>query len=278
MRELTLEELELISGGSVTTEIDEIVVVGDGGGDDGGDWGDWGDWGDDWYDGDYGDGGGGDGGGDTAPPEPPADTASVDVDVQITRPLTASEQQAVNDLKTAVAAADAAIRAIPDNARVTLTDGTVVTGAELKDAWSKTDFQIVENGTPFANGSGRGEADWNGGDPVVRSTIGNLEGYNAHGQAGMNYLVLHELAHFAEAQRNGLAQAHADGTYSEAERLDHERDANDIARAIANQGGIPILTGPGDGYSPSNPGFTTPPPPSGGGGGGGGGGGNTQLH
>jgi GH24 family phage-related lysozyme (muramidase) len=58
MRELTLEECELIAGGSTT---DEIVVTADsGGGDDwGGDWGDWGDW----YDtgGDYGDGGGGGG-------------------------------------------------------------------------------------------------------------------------------------------------------------------------------------------------------------------------
>lgn len=54
MRELTLEELELVAGGS-----DTIVVVapdGDGGGDWGGDWG-----------GDYGggDGGGGGGGGDS---------------------------------------------------------------------------------------------------------------------------------------------------------------------------------------------------------------------
>jgi hypothetical protein len=63
MRELTLEELELISGGTWTDQ--EIVVVADGdGGDDwgdgGGDWGDWGDYGD--Y-GDYGDqGGGGDSG------------------------------------------------------------------------------------------------------------------------------------------------------------------------------------------------------------------------
>jgi hypothetical protein len=73
MRELTLEEQELIAGGSTS---DEIVVTADSG-DDWGDWGDWGDYGDygDWY----GDGGGG-GGGDDAQPdptpeEPPCDKA-----------------------------------------------------------------------------------------------------------------------------------------------------------------------------------------------------------
>lgn len=60
MRELTIEEQELIAGGSITDGGGgggDIVVVADGGG--GGDWGDYG--GGDW--GDYGDYGGGDGGG-----------------------------------------------------------------------------------------------------------------------------------------------------------------------------------------------------------------------
>lgn len=72
MRELTLEELELISGGTHTES--EIVVVGDGGGDDWGDWGDWGDYGDG-----GGDGGGGGGGGGDPPPtnEFPCENSSV---------------------------------------------------------------------------------------------------------------------------------------------------------------------------------------------------------
>jgi len=63
VRELTLEELELVAGGNET-----IVVTGDYG--DNGDYGDWGDYGDfgDYGDyGDYGDGGGGD---TYVPPEP----------------------------------------------------------------------------------------------------------------------------------------------------------------------------------------------------------------
>lgn len=81
MRELTLEELELISGGSTT--VDEIVVVADGDGDGGGDWGDYGD---------YGDGGGGSGGdsgsdsGEQSPPEnehPCEANAVADIDTDI---------------------------------------------------------------------------------------------------------------------------------------------------------------------------------------------------
>jgi len=58
MRELTLSELELVSGGTNSgddgvTELDEVDVVGDRG--DSGDWGDYGDYGDDVYYGDYGD-------------------------------------------------------------------------------------------------------------------------------------------------------------------------------------------------------------------------------
>lgn len=62
MRELTLDELELVAGGDNS----DIVVTGNPG-----DYGDWGDFGD--Y-GDYGDGGGGGGGGDSGPTEPPAPT------------------------------------------------------------------------------------------------------------------------------------------------------------------------------------------------------------
>ncbi|MBX9882943.1 MAG: hypothetical protein K2X73_13335 [Sphingomonas sp.] len=60
MRELTLEELELVAGGDDTGD---IVVTGDRGG---GDWGDFGDFGDFGDYGDYGDTGGG--GGDSPPP------------------------------------------------------------------------------------------------------------------------------------------------------------------------------------------------------------------
>lgn len=63
MRELTLEELELISGGNFTCELPRGDDFDDSWGDTGGDWGD------DWYDGDYG---GGDGGGPSPGPSYPA--------------------------------------------------------------------------------------------------------------------------------------------------------------------------------------------------------------
>lgn len=117
MRELTLEEQELIAGGTVTDGTDsggDIVVTanpGDGGG---GDWGgDWGDWG-----GDYGDGGGGDGGGDSAPTPDPncagstpssdwADSAEVKSALDTAKADKAGVDRAIGDWNTIVAAANA---------------------------------------------------------------------------------------------------------------------------------------------------------------------------
>lgn len=85
MRELTLEELELVAGG--TTSTGDIIVIGDRGGDGGGggDFGDFGDYGD------YGDGMGGGGGGDsgsqppsspiTVTPDPTHHSATVSADI-----------------------------------------------------------------------------------------------------------------------------------------------------------------------------------------------------
>lgn len=251
-RDLSNDELSLVFGGT-----DTIVVNG---------YRDTFDWSayyfyffDNGYAGGDGSGGGDSGGGgDPVEPPPPADTDVHDVTVKVTGPLTPEQQKGVDDLKAAVARADAAIQAIPDNARIALPDGSVVTGAELKAAWAKTDFEVVDNNYPFANGSGRGEADYNNGDPMVRTTINNLMGYDAHGAAGMNYLVLHEVAHFMQTQRDDLVAANADGSYSEAERHAHEQEANDIAQAIAQTGGLDILTSPGDGYSGSGQSFSVP--------------------
>ena len=264
MRELTLSELELVSGGnnSSVTDVDEIVVIGNPGGGGGGDWGDWGDWGDQ---GDYGDGGGG-GGGDAGPP---ADEASVDVDTSnINRPLTADEQKAVDDLKDAINKTTATINALSDTALVTLSDGSTVSGRELKDIWAKTDFVINEIGTTYANGTTRGESDYNNGDPKFSFNIDIVQNYSGlHG--GAEYLVLHELAH---ATATGRAHNAASAT-------DNEQVANDIARAIANAGGMDIVGSPnGGGYSTSAPLTFSQPAGSGSSGGGSSGGGSGPTY
>ncbi|WP_420607364.1 hypothetical protein [Novosphingopyxis sp.] len=269
MRELTLEEQELISGGSTT---DEIVVTADGGGDGGGDWGDWGDWGDYGDYGDYGDGGGG----DTGPPPPPppaADSDSHDVMVNFTRPLTADEQAALTDLQNSITKADTWINNIPDDATLTLQNGDVLTGAQLKSAWANTDFQINEVGTSYQNGTTLGQADYNGGNPLVSYNIDTVNGYN-DSTGGTDYLVLHEISHLTSEQRTSYEGYHSDGSYTENERHAHEQMANDIARAVADYNHGTPLTNPGDGYSAGHPTFQMPSPPAGGGSGGSGGGGN----
>lgn len=267
MRELTLDELEYISGGDDET----IVVTGTR------------------YPPPYYPppyyyypppyyppyyGGGGGGYSPPPPPPPPPDADSHDTTVNLDEStLTADEKQALADFKASVARADAWVKALPDNAQLRLDNGQIVTGAEVKAAWAKTDFVINPAGTNYANNSYRGEADYNGGDPVVRINIDVLNGYNNHA-GGSDYLVLHEIAHLTADQRSNLSSVTNDSDgYTEADRTAHERMANDIARAVTTWNGGTVMANPGDGYSTSNPTFQVPPPPppppSGGGGGGG---------
>ncbi|MDQ8756912.1 hypothetical protein RCO27_11810 [Sphingosinicella sp. LHD-64] len=231
IRELTYEELELVAGGSITITAHPYDP-----------------WSDPWwyeqmfedpYAGDYGSGGGG-----VLPP----DSASQDVTVMIGRPLTQAEQQAVDALNAQITAVSNAINAIPNNTSITLADGTRITGAELKEIWSKTDFAIYDVGHVYANGTTRGEASYNGGDPVVSYNIDTLQQYNALA-GGMNYLILHEVGHMTAAGRALNAVINADGQVTQTENDDNERLANDIARAIAANGGLSILVNPGSSYS-----------------------------
>ena len=268
MRELTLTELELVSGGnnSDVTEVDEIVVIGDRG-DGGGDWGDWGDWGDYGDYGDYGDGGGGAQGDADDGSTPPPDEASIDVTVNIERPLTAEEEAAINKLKEIRTEITNKINSIPNNEFITLADGSKVSGAELKQLWSKTDFIINEIGTEYDNKTTRGEADFNGGDPKISFNIDILKGY-ADSPGGVTYAALHELGHITGAGQN----------HNNSGSPINEQVANDIARAIAHELGMVILSNPlGGGYSTTTPLLFNEPSTSGGGGGGGGGG-NQQQH
>lgn len=229
-------------------------------------------------------GGGGSGG--TTPPPPP-DEDNIEVKINLPEPLSPKDAQALADLEAGIARMDQAIKALPDNARLVLPDGKIVDGAELKAAWAKTDFEINPQGTVYPNGTPTGSqnssANYNGGNPEVNLNIDFLKTYAALGVAGVNYFLLHEAAHFTQAQRDNWAaiqRPESDGgaAVTGAESNNHERLANDIARAIANHSGAAILTGPnpndgpGPGYTPGDYGFivpTPPTPPSGGGGGGG---------
>ncbi|MGZ8284257.1 MAG: hypothetical protein ACXWUQ_01360 [Allosphingosinicella sp.] len=272
MRELTFEELEYISGGE--DEGEEIVVTGTRYPNYVAPWGTGGGGGSPPYaPPPYYGGGGGGYPPAPPPPPPPIDEDSHDTQVNLDEStLTEDEKKALADFMASVARVDAWIQALPDNAELTLDNGQVVTGAEVKAAWAKTDFVINPAGTNYANNSYRGESNYNGGDPVVSINIDILNGYNNH-VGGSDHLVMHEIAHLTADQRSNLSNVTNDGNgYTPAESAAHERMANDIARAVAvwNGGNVNATAD----YSASHPTFQVPapppPPPTGGGGGGGG--------
>jgi hypothetical protein len=171
--------------------------------------------------------------------ESPPDNQVMDITINISRPLTASETAALEALKATIGAITAAIGALADNAKVTLPNGADVTGAELKAIWAITDFVIndsPETGSNYANGGG-GEANMFWGNPTISFDIEYLDGY-ADLPGGMNYVVAHELGHLSQAGTSHYTD---------------QRVANDIARALLNGAGLAYLPNPGFEYSPTAP-------------------------
>jgi hypothetical protein len=213
-----------------------------------------------------GDGGGGGGGGE--PTETLPDEASVDIKLNINRPLTDDEKADLEDLKKTIAALEKAIMELADNAVLRLPNGADVTGAELKVLWAKMDFVINDVGHIYGtvtdsqgnvfpgNQTDRGQANPNWGNPEISFNIDLLDEYNDL-DGGLNYLVAHELGHISQATTNYYSS---------------EITANDIARALLNGAGLDYLENPnGGGYTPGAP-MQFSAAPSGGGGGGGPGG------
>jgi hypothetical protein len=280
-RDLQPEEWELIAGGYWTDGFGNAEIVASGSRSSF-DWDDW-----SWAYFDiyaYGDGNGNDSGSGGDPVNPPeADTDKINADVDFTRPLTDAEQDAVVALNTSIAQVTAAINAIGDNEKIPLVDpvtGTVigdVTGAQLKDLWSKTDFVITEdpaNGGPsyglsYGIPSGAQTTN-NNGNPLMEVNINFLVSQSQI-VGGMNDYVLHELGHNANDLYSWTV---VNGPVLDATERDiNERMARAIALAVANDGQISVIQ---NGEIPlifnAPPPPPPPPPPSGGGGGGGSGG------
>lgn len=148
--------------------------------------------------------------------------------------LTAPEQELITNLNNSIAKVGAWVANIPSNAYVLLENGDLVTGAEVKAAWAKTDFVVNKTGYVYNAGtpqaSTNSEARWNNGDPVVSINLNMLNDYNLH-DGGMDYLVLHEVAHLTPDQRFDYTNK-LNGGYTSAEALSHERMASDVARAV----------------------------------------------
>ena len=139
LRDLTPAELELVAGG------ENVTVTGPGPSS----YDPWEDrwWYEQMFEDQYYDDFGGGGGGGGGEPGPEPDSAAQEVTLNITRPLTATEQAAVDALNTKIAAIGNVINSLPDNASITLSDGTTATGAELKAIWAATDSSSTRSAT-----------------------------------------------------------------------------------------------------------------------------------
>ncbi len=168
-----------------------------------------------------------------APSDAPADELAIEITVTID-PVTPEQKVLIEKFKTAVENATNAIRALDDAERIKMNDGSFVTGYELKKLWALTDFVIHPDTKTYANGTTRGEADYNNGNPQISLNIGVVDGYEDHGAAGLDFMILHELGHLTAANRN------FDRITSNPQSAVEEM-ANDIARAIAHDALIPIL-------------------------------------
>ena len=144
----------------------------------------------------------------------PTDEDEILIQVALGREPTDQERAVVEVFASRVRDADSFVKSLNDTDKITLRSGVEVTGAELKSLWAKLDFVIKPTGTTYANGTTRGESNYNGGNPVVTLNINTIAGFASY-EAGI-FLPMHELGHL-----------HASGSYRD------EIDANDIARAIA---------------------------------------------
>lgn len=264
LRELTPAEWELVAGGYWTDGFGnpEINVEGKTPSDPN-PWGTWPYYPDYDDNGDYDYGGGGGGGGEPMP----TDADSHDVTLgNIDRPLKPEEQAAVDALKAFITKVTPAINAIPDNAVLKLKEGGTITGAEVKKIWANTDYVINEKDTKYRNETTRGEANLNGGNPVISFNIDLLvnkaenTGY-ALSPGGIEFVALHDFAHLL-----GAAQAYdivvTAGGLTAAEAASREQMANTIAWAIGQATHETLLTNPEHGYDPAAPTFeiSTPAP------------------
>ena len=136
-RELTAEELEYVAGGE-----EEIIITGTR---TSYYW---------WYNffgyGGYDSGGYNSDSGSASEPPPPADSDQHAIDLSpITRPLTTAEQAAIDKLEVAIERINNLLNALPPNATFRMSDGRIVTVAELQSRWSVTDFKIVDNNVTY---------------------------------------------------------------------------------------------------------------------------------
>jgi hypothetical protein len=202
------------------------------------------------------------------PAEPPADAQVIELSLNMDP--TPEQVALVESLKQKISAVTVAINNLGYNETIVMNDRSTITGQELRALWLTVDFLINPKGTLYDNGSTRGEARFENGQLTISYNIDLVEGYSLL-TGGLEYMILHEVGHATQSARDLYNRLHADG-YTDAERDQVERRANDIARAIAHDALIPYLLTPEHGYSAGDPpiftadsgGSDTPDDPGGG--------------
>ena len=155
-------------------------------------------------------------------------------------PLTPEQQAIVDKLVHRYSEWLGSLQGLPPGAFFTLPDGSIVTATTLIEIFSSIDFVLYPNGYDFKNG-GNGAADPNGGDPVLRITIGQLD-INMRASDSVAWYLTHELAHLTpagQAMNNSMTQLNSDGgaQITSSEWSANEQFANSLGRAIAEATG-----------------------------------------
>lgn len=179
----------------------------------------------------------------------PTDESEISIDIMIFRTPTASEIQAIANFRDAVSQATNAIESINDAARVQVSPGRFVTGAELKAIWAKMDFVIHDTGTNLGGGTTTGIAGDFASDQPTQYTLGYLDSMDDF-PGGSLFAMLHELGHMTQAGEDLWAAAYQDGHVDPTEMAANQRLANNVAFAVANAGGLPIYIDPFFGQDP----------------------------
>lgn len=172
---------------------------------------------------------------------------------------------AAQRLQTAVRRVDHAINALPNNARVAVIGrnnrviGTI-SGRDLKRAWNRENFTVTDRNYGTLNG---GAGSSGGGNVEVAAST--VSGYDAAaGDAGLNYLALHETGHNSRGGRSFFSaesRAYASrtgsnqGFYNETdvggyptlvnpEAIANEQYANSFAESVGDATGVDVFQQP----------------------------------
>lgn len=172
----------------------------------------------------------GDGGTLTAEEEGSAIKIQVNIDN-----LTPEQIRAIERLAAGIRQAMRDLASLPGNSFLTLPNGAKVLASELNNLLKNAAFTINPMGTRYDNQTTRGEANPNGGFPLISLNIDVVLAYMAY-QSGGSFLAMHEIAHVTPAMIAFYQDLYRGGYTAEEADL-YERTANDIARAVLDAGG-----------------------------------------